>query len=182
MKKNLFIKDSKGMTIVEMVLAITISVVLLGIISTIVIQSFYVNRYSIEQGINLSSLQTTLRSFSTNMREAKQSDAGGFMLESADDFELIFYSNIDDDEKTERLHYYLENSQLKLGISEATGFPMTYPEDDEEIRDVGFGIVNTNEQPIFYYFGGRLPIHQRRAFGNTSQPREYYLGKNRHLR
>ncbi len=175
--KKIIIKNNSGMTLVEMILAVTITAVLIGIIAVIVIQAFYVNRYSIEQGINLASLQNTLRNFSTNVREAKQSDSGSYMIVAADDFEFTFYSNIDDDDATERLHYYLEGSQLKLGVSEGSGFPVAYPENDQEVRDVGFGIVNTAEQPVFYYFGSDYPIASEDPLETPVSPEEITLVK-----
>lgn len=146
------------MTLPEMLVGVFVVTLLLGIISTLIIRSFYVNRYTIEQGLNTAEVQKTVRIFTRNMREAKQADNGAYMIESADDFELTFFANIDDDDATERLHYYLEDNQLRLGIADPSGFPLEYPVGDEEVRIIGNGIVNTAFQPIFYYYNKQYPI------------------------
>jgi prepilin-type N-terminal cleavage/methylation domain-containing protein len=144
--------DKKGMTLVEVSVACSIMVILAGIMSLLVIKSFAVNRYSIEQGLNTASIQNTLTKFSKHLREARQSDEGGYLIESAEDFDLVFYANVDADPAIERVHYFLENTQLKIGISEASGFPPKYSETDQLVNIIGNGIVNTQVQPIFYYY------------------------------
>lgn len=144
--------DKKGMTLVEVSVACSIMVILAGIMSLLVIKSFAVNRYSIEQGLNTASIQNTLTKFSKHLREARQSDEGGYLIESAEDFDLVFYANVDADPAIERVHYFLENTQLKIGTSEASGFPPKYSETDQLVNIIGNGIVNTQVQPIFYYY------------------------------
>jgi prepilin-type N-terminal cleavage/methylation domain-containing protein len=144
--------DKKGMTLVEVSVACSVMVILAGIMSLLVIKSFAVNRYSIEQGLNTASIQNTLTKFSKHLREARQSDEGGYLIESAEDFDLVFYANVDADPAIERVHYFLENTQLKIGISEASGFPPKYSETDQLVNIIGNGIVNTQVQPIFYYY------------------------------
>lgn len=142
----------------ETIVAIGVMVILVGTISVFVIRAFSINRIALEQGLNASALQNSIRNFTTNLREAKQSDSGGYMLESGDDYEIVFYANIDDDDATERLHYYLENSQFKMGIAEPAGFPPVYPVNDEETRIIGNGVINTAEQYLFYYYNEDYPI------------------------
>ncbi|MDD3607447.1 MAG: prepilin-type N-terminal cleavage/methylation domain-containing protein [Candidatus Moranbacteria bacterium] len=144
--------DKKGMTLVEVSVACSVMVILAGIMSLLVIKSFAVNRYSIEQGLNTAFIQNTLTKFSKHLREARQSDEGGYLIESAEDFDLVFYANVDADPAIERVHYFLENTQLKIGISEASGFPPKYSETDQLVNIIGNGIVNTQVQPIFYYY------------------------------
>ena len=150
--------NSRGMTLPEMLVGVFVVTLLLGIISTLIIRAFYVNRHTIEQGLNTAEVQKTVRLFTRNMREAKQADDGAYMLETAEDFELEFYANIDDDQATERLTYYLEDSTLKLGITEATGFPLAYSDDFDEVRFIGNGVVNNGSQPLFYYYNKEYPI------------------------
>jgi len=160
MKKHLgqFAYDKRGMTLPEMLVAVFVLALLLGIISTLLMKSFYINRFTIEQGLNTAEVQKTVRTFTKNLREAKQADDGAYMLETAEDFELVFYSNIDSDQETERLHYYLEDNKLKLGTTEAAGFPLAYPESDDEVKIIGNGVVNNESQPLFYYYNREYPI------------------------
>lgn len=152
------IKDEKGMTLVEMLIGIVVLVMLLGLISALILRAFYINRFTLEQGLNAAEVQKTVRVFTRNLREATQADDGAYMIQSADDFELTFFANIDSDDAVERLHYYLEDHQLKLGITEPSGFPVSYPAGDTEVRIIGNGIVNTGSQPVFYYYNKDYPV------------------------
>ncbi len=155
MKK--IIKNQQGMSIVELIISTTLLVILMGVLSLLMIRAFYINRFTIEQGINVAEVQKTIRSFTAKLREAKQSDAGGYLIEVATKDELTFFANIDGDATTERLHYFFENNQLKVGISEPVGFPASYPVNDDTIQIVGNGVVNTELQPIFQYYNRDYP-------------------------
>lgn len=157
-KKRIKLNNNVGMSLTEMIIGIAIMILLMGAISMFLIKSFYINRYSYEQGLNVAALQNSLRSMTTSLREAKQSDSGEYMFIYADDFEIIFYANIDDDDATERVHYYLQGEKLRMGISEGSGFPLTYPSGDSETRIIGDGIVNTASQPLFYYYNQNYPV------------------------
>lgn len=145
------------MSLVELIVATSILVILIGMLSLMMLRAFYINRFTIEQGMNVAEVQKTIRSFTAKLREAKQSDAGGYLIELADDNELTFFANIDSDDATERLHYFVEDNKLKLGVSESSGFPVEYPVNDESVRIVGNGIVNTSSQPMFQYFNRDYP-------------------------
>lgn len=140
------------MTVVEVVTASAILVLISGIMAIVLIRTYRVNDYTIRQGLNNSNLQLAVSNFTQNVREARQSDAGGYLVLSGDDFDLKFFADIDEDVETERLHYFLENNYLKLGISNPSGFPPQYSTEDEEVRIVGSNILNGTDEPIFYYY------------------------------
>lgn len=148
------------MTLIEVVMASFVMAAMMGIIVLVLNKTLFVNRYTIEQGLNTYSIDSSLKNFSRYLREACQSSTGEYLIHFANDFELVFFSNIDDDLAIERVRIFLENTQLKMGIAEAGGFPATYPENDQEVRIIGTGIVNTVEQPIFYYYNRDYPQDQ----------------------
>ncbi len=151
------IENKKGMTLVEVIMACSMMVLLMGIVSVMIIRSFSVNKYTFEQGLNTSALQSSLRNFSRYLREARQSDAGGYLIEYADDFEVYYFADIDNDSITERVHYFVEDYQLKIGSSNPSAFPVSYPAEDEEVKIIGNGIVNNASQPLFYYYNQDYP-------------------------
>lgn len=145
------------MTLVELVTVSTVLVLVSGAIAIALSKTFFVNKYTIEQGLNNNALQVTINNFSKHIREARQSDSGGYLLEKANDFEIVFYTDLDDDQITERVRYFLDNNQLKIGASEPSGFPVEYPEGDENVRIVAQGIVNDSNDPVFYYYNSDFP-------------------------
>ena len=137
-----------------------VMVAMLGMIILVLNRTLFVNRYAIEQGLNTYSIDSSLKNFSRYLREARQSDRGDYPIQSVDDFELVFFSNVDSDPAIERVRIYLEDQQLKLGLAEASGFPPTYPQEDQESRIIGTGIANTFSQPLFYYYNRDYPADQ----------------------
>lgn len=148
------------MTLVEVVMASFVLVSMLGMIILVLNKTLFVNRYAIEQGLNTYSIDSSLKNFSRYLREARQSDAGDYLINSVGNFELVFFSNVDDDPAIERVRLFLDNRELKMGLAESEGFPAVYPADDQETRIIGTGIVNTGDQPLFYYYNRDYPADQ----------------------
>jgi len=148
------IKNNKGMTLVEVITASAILVLISGVVVVSLVKTFAINKKTIEQGLNNSTLRISVSNFTRNIREARQSDAGGYLILSGDDFNLSFFADIDDDSITEKLHYFLEDGYFKLGISDPSGFPAVYPSNDETVKIIGSNIVNGSDEPIFYYYEG----------------------------
>jgi len=147
-------KKNKGMTLIEVTTASAILILISGVVTIAMVRTFAINKRTIEQGLNNSTLQLSIGNFTKNIREARQSEAGGYLILSGDDFNLRFFSDIDDDLVAEKLHYFLENGSFKLGISDPTGFPPQYPSNDEEVKIIGSNIMNGSDEPIFYYYDG----------------------------
>lgn len=158
MKINFFQKKSSGMTLTEMLVAISVSTLLTMVISTTVTRTFMVNRYTFEQGLNNATLENSTRNFVRYLREARQSDEGGYLIESADDFELVFFADVDEEVGVERVRYFLEDHKLKMGVAFPRGNPVEYPIADDEVKIIGNGIMNTADQPIFYYYTKEYPL------------------------
>lgn len=152
-----FFDEKKGITLVETLVAISIIILINGILSVFIVRSFDVNRYTIEQGLNTAIVQNTLYTLSRYIREARQSDEGGYLIKSANEFEITFFSNVDTDADIERVHVYLEGTDLKVGLSETSGFPPEYPGSDEEIKTMASNIANTASEPIFAYYNKDYP-------------------------
>jgi len=142
------------MTLVEVLTASSILILISGVVAVALVRTFAVNKYTIEQGLNNSTLRLSVSNFTKNVREARQSDAGGYLIFSGEDFDLRFFSDIDNDSVTEKIHYFLEDGYFKLGISEPSGFPAVYPTNDEVVKIIGGNIMNTLSEPIFYYYDG----------------------------
>ncbi len=149
-----FLKKSRGMTLIEVTTASTILIFISGVAVIALLRTFSINKSTVERGLNNSTLQISISNFTKNIREARQSDAGGYLIFSGNDFDLRFFSDIDNDLVTEKIHYFLEDGYFKLGVSNPTSFPVQYPTEDEIVRIIGGNIVNENDQPIFYYYDG----------------------------
>lgn len=76
------------------------------------------------------------------------------MIGSGEDFDIVFYSDVDNDEDMERVHYYLDGDSLKMGVTESdVGGSPVYPVGDQEITEIANNVVNdAAAEPIFSYY------------------------------
>jgi len=145
-----------GFTLIEvLVVSVLISVVGGGILA---IQSI-LSRNQVNVMRNYLSVDEANANVSTlvlELRNTRTGDNGAYPLEQALDQEIIFYSDIDFDGQTERVRYFLSETQLTKGVIEPQGFPVTYPSETERMKVVSENVRN-GDAPIFYYYNGDWP-------------------------
>lgn len=90
------------------------------------------------------------------LRDASQSENGSYPFVEFNDQEIIFYSDINSDGKTERVRYTLSSNQLIKGVIQPTGNPATYPTTNEKVTVLSSNIRNL-AQPVFYYYNNAWP-------------------------
>lgn len=151
-------KAQKGMTFVEMMIAIGIFTMGMAGVSMLLINSLSYNKYNIEMGQTALAVSQSVNEMARYIREARQADNGAYPVVSADDNDVVFYGDYDRDGVTERIHLYKSGTDIVLGIREPSGgFPVTYASGDGTTRVVAQRIVNTGSQPIFYYYDSDYP-------------------------
>jgi len=152
--------SQKGLSLVEMLVAIAIfSLILLGTLQ--LIKYIYKNYgYAMEQGLSLNDVQRGLKILVNDIRGARQADSGAYAIVSADEFDFIFYADIDKDNITERVHYYLQNQAIKKGITKPSGTPPSYPSEDQTTTTLISHVINTVSQPLFYFYNTNYPADQ----------------------
>ncbi|MFA5926289.1 MAG: prepilin-type N-terminal cleavage/methylation domain-containing protein [Parcubacteria group bacterium] len=158
MKKILH--EEKGMTLVEMLIAMFIFIIMM--FGSVYLLSQIYKRYgfAMEQGMSTHAVQHSLKIVLEELRGIRQSDAGSYPIEEAENFSFTAFSDADKDGTTERIHYFFEDGKIKKGITEPGGTPPSYPEGDQSVSIIAEHVVNTAEQPLFYYFDGNYPVDQ----------------------
>ncbi|MBU0570281.1 prepilin-type N-terminal cleavage/methylation domain-containing protein [Patescibacteria group bacterium] len=106
--------------------------------------------------ISVDEANTNISTLVRELRNTRTGDNGAYPLEQALDQEIIFYSDIDFDGQTERVRYFLSETQLTKGVIEPQGFPVTYPSEIEKVKVVSENVRN-GATPIFYYYNGDWP-------------------------
>lgn len=153
-------KRLKGLTLVEMLVAIFImSAGMLGF-SLLFSSSWTSNKFILETGITSIRVNRASTEIINNLRKVRQADNGDYPIDSGDDFDIQVYLDIDNDGVTERVHYWLDdvNDRLMRGIREpSTAQPPTYAAGDETTSVIAEYIVNESTQPLFYYYNENYP-------------------------
>jgi hypothetical protein len=113
--------------------------------------------FAMEQGMSVNETQRAIKVIVEEIRRARQADSGAYSIASADGFSFVYYSNIDDDNATERVHYYLDGETIKKGIAEPSGTPPAYPAGDQSVSVIAQHIQNTADEPLFFYYNSDYP-------------------------
>jgi prepilin-type N-terminal cleavage/methylation domain-containing protein len=143
------INFTKGYTLIEIIISITILTLIIGAIGAFQSNIFSLNRV-IQVGIsNQYEAKKIIKPFANEVRGAVPSETGSYAIENAGTSTFIFYGNIDSDEKIERVRYFLDGESFKKGIVKPEGNPVSYDQNNEQIIQVVQNIVPEN---IFEYY------------------------------
>ncbi len=143
---------SRGMTLVELLVTISILTVVNIALMTL-IQSFYKNNnYLIEETSALASARKGVNDAIVSLREASYGDDGSYPIASAATSTVTLYADIDSDETVERVKYILTNGTLYRTLTNSSGSPAAYPAVSQSTTTVATNVRNTNATPLFTYY------------------------------
>ena len=143
--------DVRGISILEVLVAIAIFLMVSTATMEIFMWGFRGRDIVWEQLSTQNEGRKIVQDFVNQLRRAGQSAVGGYAIESADNQQIVFYSNIDMEAWRERLRYFLVGTTLKVGITRATGTPVTYNLGEEVVTEIVHDVANTTT-PLFYYY------------------------------
>lgn len=116
------VKPKKSFTIVETIVAIFIfSLILVSLFGGI----FFLYRthgYEWQQSMAVFEARRGIEKMVKEIREARNGENGAYPIEYAGDKEFIFYSDVDNDGKTEMVRYFLGEIQVDLSSSTCETF------------------------------------------------------------
>lgn len=97
----------KGFTIPEVITTIVVFALIMGVMSSLIVLGYRIYGHAWEQTIAIDEARRGIETMTKEIREARTGEDGSYPLERADDKQIIFYSDIDSDGKTERVRYFL---------------------------------------------------------------------------
>ncbi len=145
-----------GFTLIEVLVASVIIIVIVGVFSLFATSFFQTYQFSFDKNMAVAEAQDSLRRITRLIREARTSEIGSYPLVTANDQEIIFYGDYDNDGTAERIRFFLSGTTLKQGIIEPVGTPPDYPVESETVQILSDHIRN-NATPLFYYYNGDWP-------------------------
>lgn len=116
----------RGITMIETLVWIAVFVSAMIAVSSSLLYFYRTNRYAVEQASAVSSAQRGLDQVVRMVREAAYSSQGAFPIVSIGANDIVFYADVDTDYFVERVHYYLQGTNLVRGVIEPTGNPPDY--------------------------------------------------------
>jgi len=143
----------RGFTLIETLVVIFIFTLAIGAIFGLVGALYATHDYTYQQSVAIDEARRGVETMVRELREARSGDDGSYVLNTAQDFQIIFYSDIDNDDETEKIRYFVENNNLKKGVTDPAGWPIEYDPANENISILSSYIRNS--PPIFRYFDGQ---------------------------
>jgi type II secretory pathway pseudopilin PulG len=143
-------KNQLGITLVELLVALSVFVVASIIIWSFINNSYRLQNFTFEQSSAITEARRGIETMVKELREALPGDNGSYPIELANPQELIFYADFDRDNAIEKVHYWLDGNDFKKGVIEASGNPLTYNPANEEIKTIS-RYVRNGTSTIFTY-------------------------------
>lgn len=112
----------KGFTLIEVLIVIFIFVLSVGVLTGLIFWAYKTQSYILEQTSAIDSATKGVEIMIRELREATYGDDGSYPLEKAEDKEIIFYSDIDKDDETERVRYFLGGISSKDQVKECVSY------------------------------------------------------------
>ncbi|MCK9379182.1 MAG: prepilin-type N-terminal cleavage/methylation domain-containing protein [Candidatus Moranbacteria bacterium] len=153
-------KNKLGMTLIEMMMAIAIFSIGIEGFALLFTRAWKNNSFVVETGEASMAASRGVQKTVDVVRRARQADNGSYPIISANENEFVFYSDIDKDGLTERVHYYREANSLKVGITDPAGAPPVYPSGDQNVQTIANYVANDATHPIFSYYDENYPADE----------------------
>ncbi len=145
---------SRGFTLLEVILSMAILIIMSGVLVTIFRDVFQTNELLKSSFFIEREIAETARDMIAEIRAAGTSSTGGYLIEQADPFSIVIYTNVDKDPVKERVAYFVSGTDLKKSVVDPTGSPLTYATTtaSESVKTVLAHFVASTTAPLFQYF------------------------------
>ena len=147
-------KRQFGFTLVELLVALAIVVLVSGALATLFRDVFRTNELLRDSFFIEREIAATIGDAIQEIRSAGSSSTGGYVIEKAEPFSLAIYTNVDQDQEKERVHYFLSGTALKKSVVDPVGSPLTYATTtaNEFLKTVVSDVIASSTAPLFSYF------------------------------
>lgn len=141
--------QKKGYTLIEVLIVITIIGFIGSLILNFTVSGFKLTRFESEQAEAVKQARDVMDIMKKEIRGANASAKGDYTLSLINSDEFEFYSDINDDDIYEKVHYYNDDTQMKKEVINP-GLSNNY--DGTSTISVIAEYVNNQAEPIFTYF------------------------------
>ncbi len=152
------------MSIIEIIIAIAILGLIIGAVGAFQRDVFYLGSALRGTVATTQDARAIIRTMTQELREASVSSNGSYTIESAATSSVVFYSNIDSDVQKERIRYFMVGKELRKGVIQPTGSPVSYPSNSENFS-VLISTLSPTTTPMFEYYNT--------SYAGTSTPMTY---------
>ena len=142
-----------GFTLLESLVVLTVFVMIIGAIVVSLRYTYRGQRFAFEQADATRSARTGVERTVEYLREASYADDGAYPIVALATSSMTFYSDYDNDNKIERLRYFLTDTTFYRGVVESAGDPPTYATSSEVVTAVSNDVRNNAlGTPLFTFY------------------------------
>lgn len=150
---NQFKSKNKGMTMVELVMAISIFVVIMGGVAMFQYNVFSFSSQVSDSLETAADAQAILKTIEKEIRTMSPGSDGSYPIVQAGTSTITFYSDVDGDGLKERVRFFLSGTSLNRGYIKPSINPVVYNPASEKVSLVVKNIRNGTSTPTFEYYG-----------------------------
>ena len=145
--------NQRGFSLIEMIVLIAVFIMIVSAIVSSLSFVYKGQRFAFEQADATRSARTGIERVVRDLRETSYADDGAYPIVAMATSSVTFYSDYDNDNKIERIRYFLEGTDFKKGTVESAGDPPTYATSTEVVSTVSDNVRNTTLGiPLFTYY------------------------------
>lgn len=112
----------KGFTLIESLITIAIFTLAFGAVAVSILILYRTQNYTFQQSVAIDEARKGVEVMIQEIREARPGDDGSYPIVLAQDKEFIFYSDIDKDGATERVRYFLGDTNAGSQVKECVTY------------------------------------------------------------
>ncbi|MEQ1499918.1 MAG: prepilin-type N-terminal cleavage/methylation domain-containing protein [Parcubacteria group bacterium] len=142
----------KGFTVVELLVAISIMMLLLLVVSNFQKDIFSLNT-NLQNNLNAQlDARHLIKVMVTELRKTSQSSLGSYPIEVASSTGITFYSDVGNNGSIDKVRYFLSGNTIRRGVITPTGNPLVYNSGSEVLTTIMNSVVSSSTLPIFQYY------------------------------
>ncbi len=153
------LNDKEGFTLIEMLIAMSILVIMVGAVITLFIILYREQAMDIVRIERINIASRAIKKISPEIRKMNRGENGSYPIKLGKEHILIFYADVDNDGETERVIYYLSGTDLARILTEPTGDPVGYeaipdplPNPSDHPETIVARDVRNGTKPVFKYY------------------------------
>ena len=160
---------NKGFTLLESIMSVAIMVAIVFAATLLAKDVLSTNQSAVQSLSAQSDTRRAIKSWIAELRTATPSATGAYTIESASTSSLVFFADLDSDNRSERIRYFISTStrSFNRGVVSPTGSPPSYVLSGESVITMVSDMVQGTSTPVFEYFDTN--------YAGTSSPMTYPL-------
>jgi len=117
---------TSGLSVLETVVWIGMFAMAMAAVASALLSFYRTSSYAMQEAGAITAAQRGIDTMTRAVREAAYSSNGAYPVVSLAGNDVLFYADVDGDPAIERVHYYVQGTNLYEGILNPTGDPPTY--------------------------------------------------------